>query len=53
MKEMVRLFQNKTKGEKPMMDVYMAAALAAIFGLFYAFANWCESIVEENGREES
>lgn len=35
-----------------MMDLYMAAALAASFGLFYAFANWCEAQVEEKGREE-
>ncbi len=35
-----------------MMDVYMAAVLAAVFGLFYAFANWCEVLVEDKGREE-
>lgn len=35
------------------MDVYMLAVLAAVFGLFYAFANWCEVLVEDKGREET
>ncbi|GGF94996.1 hypothetical protein GCM10010912_44910 [Paenibacillus albidus] len=32
-----------------MMDVYMVAALVAIFGLFYAFASWCERVVDDRG----
>ncbi|SDG11470.1 hypothetical protein SAMN04488542_12653 [Fontibacillus panacisegetis] len=35
-----------------MMDVYMLAALAAIFGTFYAFARWCGHVVDDEGRGE-
>ncbi|MBT2288915.1 hypothetical protein J7E73_07120 [Paenibacillus albidus] len=35
-----------------MMDMYMAAALVAIFGLFYAFASWCERAVDDKGGQE-
>lgn len=35
-----------------MMDVYMAAALAVIFAVFYAFAQWCERVVEDKGGVE-
>lgn len=35
-----------------MMDVYMLAALAAIFGIFYAFARWCGHVVDGKGRED-
>lgn len=35
-----------------MMDVYMLACLAVIFGVFYAFAQWCERIVDDQGGKE-
>ncbi|MBA9086460.1 hypothetical protein FHR92_002938 [Fontibacillus solani] len=35
-----------------MMDVYMLAVLAAIFGMFYAFTRWCEHVVDGEGRGE-
>lgn len=35
-----------------MMDVYMVAALTVIFGLFYAFATWCEHVVDDKGGAE-
>lgn len=35
-----------------MLDLYMVVALAAIFGLFYAFACWCEMVVEDQGGQE-
>lgn len=35
-----------------MMDVYMALVLAVIFGLFYAFASWCEHVVDDKGGQE-
>lgn len=35
-----------------MMDVYMVAVLAAIFSLFYAFASWCEHVVDGKGGQE-
>lgn len=36
---------------KKVMDLYMVTALAAIFGLFYAFAGWCEHVVDDKGGE--
>lgn len=30
-----------------MMDLYMAGALAVIFGVFYAFAQWCGHVAED------
>lgn len=35
-----------------MMDLYMVAALTAIFGLFYAFTSWCGRIVDDKGGQE-
>jgi len=35
-----------------MMDVYMVISLAVIFGLFYAFAQWCDHVIDNKGREE-
>ncbi len=35
-----------------MMDLYMVAALALIFGLFYVFAGWCERVVDDKGGKD-
>lgn len=35
-----------------MMDVYMVAALAVLFVLFYSFARWCEHVVDDKGGTE-
>lgn len=35
-----------------MMDLYMVAALAVIYGLFYGFMHWCEGVAEDSGRNE-
>lgn len=35
-----------------MLDLYMVVALGAIFGLFYVFASWCETVVEDKGGQE-
>ncbi len=34
-----------------MMDLYMVATLAVTFGLFLAFASWCERVVDDKGGE--
>ncbi len=34
------------------MDVYMVAVLAVIFGVFYAFAQWCGHVAEDKGGTE-
>jgi len=34
-----------------MMDLYMVASLAVIYGLFYGFMHWCADVVEEKGRD--
>ncbi len=35
------------------MDGLMVLLLAVIFGLFYAFAQWCDRVIDEGGKEES
>lgn len=35
-----------------MMDVYMTVVMAALFTLFYAFAQWCGRVVDEQGGNE-
>ncbi len=36
-----------------MMDVYMIVSLAAVFGLFAAFAEWCGHVAgSQGGREQ-
>lgn len=40
------------RGVVAVMDVYMAACLAVLFGTFYAFAQWCERVVSDQGGKE-
>lgn len=35
-----------------MLDLYMVAALAVIYGLFYGFVHWCAGVAEEAGGDE-
>ncbi|WP_178381886.1 MULTISPECIES: hypothetical protein [unclassified Paenibacillus] len=37
---------------KNMMDVYMVAALAVLFVLLYAFAQWCGHMTDDTGGTE-
>ncbi len=34
-----------------MMDVYMAATLAAAFVVFYGFTAWCGHVIEDKGED--
>lgn len=35
-----------------MMDLYMVALLALIYGVFYGFMRWCAGVVEDTGRDK-
>lgn len=35
-----------------MMDLYMVASLAVIYGLFYGFMRWCAGVIEDTGRDK-